>query len=262
MKKPDFSFERQVWKKGFRVIAGVDEVGRGAWAGPIVASAVAFAPQIKNLKFKIENLGVRVDDSKKLSPSQREKADLWIKENCLAFGIGEASSSVINRLGMARATKMAFRRAIAECNRRLDNRWSNVDLEARSSKLDNPSSNFQLQNLASSFNRRPPIDFLLIDAFYIPFVRGLRRKHQKPIINGDQKSFSIAAASIIAKVYRDSLMTKLSRKYTNYSWGSSKGYGTKEHQKAILRYGLTRFHRKKFVESWRGKVAKLSGTER
>lgn len=94
----------------------------------------------------------------------------------------------------------------------------------------------------------PKPDFLLIDAFYIPYVKSLRRKNQKAIIHGDQKVFSIAAASIIAKVYRDKLMRKLAGRYKVYGWDRNKGYGTCEHREAIKKYGLTRFHRKVFCK--------------
>ncbi len=228
MKLPDFSLERRLWRKGFKAVAGVDEVGRGCFAGPVVAAAVAFAP-IKNLKFKIKNYGIRIDDSKKLRPKQREKAEKWIKENALSWGIGEASATLINRIGMARATNAAFRRAIINC------------------KLS--------------------IDYLLIDAFYIPYVNGIQmprknarknhasrdsRARQKAITHGDEKSLSIAAASIIAKVYRDKIMLGLSKqsKYKKYGWGRNKGYGTREHQGAIRKHGLTRYHRKAFVETF------------
>ena len=215
---PNFSFEKAVFRKGFRVIAGVDEVGRGSFAGPVVAGCVAFC-QIPNSKNQISNT-IKINDSKKLNPKQREKANFWIKRNALCYGVGWASVSQINKFGIKKASEIAFRKAIKNCGRR--------------------------------------IDYLLIDAFYIPYVKGLRRGNpacagrQKPIINGDAKSFSIAAASIIAKVYRDKLMGKLAEdpKYKKYLWGKNKGYGTLSHRKAIKKYGLTRFHRKKFVETF------------
>lgn len=216
MKLPDFSEEGQLWKRGFKAVAGVDEVGRGAWVGPVVAGAVAFAPQIKNL-------GMRIDDSKRLKPRERETADEFIRRHALAWGIGEVGPAIINRIGMARATKMAFRKAIKYCAQRLE-----------------------------IGDQR--IDFLLLDAFYIPYVRGLRRKHQKAIVKGDTKVISIAAASIIAKVYRDKLMGGWSKKHPEYKWAKNKGYGTREHQEAILKYGITRLHRKGFVETWFNKL--------
>ncbi len=244
---PDFSFENKAHKKGYGVVAGVDEVGRGSFAGPVVAAAVAFAqinnyqsifskskiervtrvgePQVRDPKLVRRRKGLGVDerqdppqiiinDSKKMNPAQREISSFWIKRNALCYGIGKASVGEINKFGIKKATETAFRRAIKNCNRR--------------------------------------IDYLLIDAFYVPYVRGLRRKNQTPIIKGDTKSLSIAAASIIAKVYRDKLMTNLSKKlkYGKYHWDINKGYGTKIHREAIKKYGSTRLHRKKFVGTW------------
>ena len=223
MNSPNLFFEKRLWKNGFRFIAGADEVGRGSFAGPIVAAAVVFAP-ISNFKFLISNEKGRriiINDSKKLTPKQRQNASKWIKKNALAYGVGSVSAKVINGLGMAKAARMAFRRAISSANRKLNTK-----------------------NLKS-------IEFLLIDAFYVPYVKRLRRKNQLAIINGDEKSIAIAAASIVAKVYRDALMEKIGsgRKYKKYGWIENKGYGTKIHREAILKYGITGYHRKKFVET-------------
>ena len=106
MNLPDFSFEKTVSKKGYRIIAGMDEVGRGCFAGPVVAGAVVFG-----LNDKWEN-PPKINDSKKLTPRQREIADKWIRRNSVTWGIGEASVPEINMLGMTRATSVAFRRAI------------------------------------------------------------------------------------------------------------------------------------------------------
>jgi ribonuclease HII len=210
LRRANFSFERALWKKGLRFVAGVDEVGRGCFAGPILAGCVVLAVGQKIPK------GLKVNDSKKLTVRQKEEADKWIRKNAVSWGIGEVSASIINRVGMAKATKMAFRRAIAKVQRKVS------------------------------------IDFLLIDAFYIPWVKGLRRKNQKAIIDGDEKSLTIAAASIVAKVYRDKLMKVVSQnpKYKNYGWDTNKGYGTKAHQRAILKLGQTSYHRKVFVQTF------------
>lgn len=203
MKIPSFLFEKRAFRRGFRIVAGVDEVGRGSLAGPVVAGCVAFPSG-----FKASFLAsVRINDSKKLTEKQRLKADKWIRKNCLSFGIGEASVSQINRLGIKKASEIAFRKAISKV--------------------------------------KP--NFVLIDAFFIPYVRGLKRKNQLPIINGDEKSISIASASIIAKVYRDRLMVSLGAKHKNYHWDKNKGYGTKRHQRALKKYGSTRLHRKLFI---------------
>jgi ribonuclease HII len=224
---PDFSYEKHEWRRGFTHIAGVDEVGRGCFAGPVVTGCVIFSKDL------VIPTSIIINDSKQVAPKRRENADIWIRENALSWGIGEIGASKINKYGMAKATKMAFRKSISEARKRLGK----------------------------------PIDFLLADAFFVPFVPGLpakRRKNKKgrfykkaggrqmAITKGDTKSFSIAAASIIAKVYRDKLMLKLSKnpKYRKYGWGRNKGYGTKEHQNAIKRYGISRQHRKAFVETF------------
>jgi len=212
MKLPDFSFEKKLWRKGYRVVAGVDEVGRGAFAGPVVAAAVAFAP---NSKQQTLNSKIKINDSKQLNSKRRERAYFWIRKNALCYGIGKASVAQINKFGIKKATEIAFRKAIKSASIRVSG-----------------------------------IQYLLIDAFYIPYVRGLRRKNQLAIINGDEKSVSIAAASIIAKVYRDKLMRVLSRGNKKYHWDKNKGYGTKKHQKAIKKYGATRLHRNLFIRNF------------
>ena len=258
MNLPDFNFEKRLEKKGYKFIAGVDEVGKGCFAGPIVTGCVIFPvgtrvpplgrPKVFPLANKLEapSLGppalrhpliipkeVVINDSKKMRPKQREKADKWIRKNALAWGIGEVGAGTINSQGMAKAARKAFRLSISEARKRLSK----------------------------------PIDYLISDAFFISFVPGLpakRRKNKKgrfyknakgrqlAIINGDEKSLTIAAASIIAKVYRDKLMLNLSKrsKYRKYGWGRNKGYGTLEHRNAINKYGLTRQHRKQFVATW------------
>jgi ribonuclease HII len=236
MQFPNFSYERKLFKNGYKLVAGVDEVGRGCFAGPLITGCVVFPAEFNNTSFK-SSPEVAINDSKKLSPRQREKSAEWIKNNALSWGIGEISTQKINSIGMSKAAKMAFRRAISEARKKL----------------------------------KKPIDYLLADAFFISYVPGLpakRRKDKKgrfykkangrqlAIVNGDEKSFSIAAASIIAKVYRDELMQKLAKtpKYNKYGWGRNKGYGTKEHQKAIKKYGITRLHRKAFVNTWLSKA--------
>jgi ribonuclease HII len=212
---PDFHFETALWNKGIKFVAGCDEVGRGCFAGPVVASIVIFDP---NIQSTVSNFQIKINDSKKLSKIQREKADLWIRSNALAFGIGKASVVKINKFGIVKATQIAMRLAI------------------KKSKIN--------------------IEHLLSDAFYIPYIKGISTKHQTPIIRGDLRSFSIASASIIAKVYRDKLMSDLgsSRNFRQYLWGNNKGYGTLEHRNAILKYGVTKHHRKQFVSTFLSKL--------
>lgn len=215
---PDFSFEKKFWEMGLNVIAGCDEVGRGCFAGPVVAAAVVF--NTHNSLKTIE--APKIDDSKRMTPKQRRIADIWIRNNVLAWGIGITGVSNINRLGIVKAANNAFRRAINSVN---------VSLSTRN---------------------QSPIDRILVDAFYIPRVKGISRGKQTAIVKGDRRSFSIAAASIIAKVYRDKLMTEKSKnpKLQVYGWDKNKGYGTRYHREAILKYGITEYHRKAFISTY------------
>lgn len=210
-KFPDFDYEKELWQKGYKNIAGVDEVGRGSFAGPIVAAAVIWDKETaldQNPKIK-DNIE-QINDSKLLKPRQREKLAGFIKKYAKDWEVAEVPVAVINRLKMGKASQMVFRKAVG------------------------------------GLKFRP--DFLLADAFFVRYLKGLRKAKQKPIIGGDRKSISIAAASILAKVYRDKLMQKLARRHPEYGWGRNKGYGTAEHQKAIREHGLTRLHRKDFVK--------------
>lgn len=102
--RPNFHYESRLWRQGASIVAGADEVGRGAFAGPVVAAVVAFSPNIK--------LAVEINDSKKLSPKKRELANHWIKHHALFWSIGQGSVTEINRFGIVKATHRAFRRAI------------------------------------------------------------------------------------------------------------------------------------------------------
>ena len=180
--------------KNKKLIAGVDEVGRGCLAGPVVSAAVILKKddQIKNLK-----------DSKKLTFEQRIEVSKDIKKNSF-FSIGVASVKEIEKLNILQASLLSMKRA--------------------------------LEQLAV----KP--DLTLIDGNFAP--SGL--KNCKTIINGDEKVKVISAASIIAKVYRDNLMIKLAEKFSNYSWESNFGYGTKAHLEGLKKFGITSHHRKGF----------------
>lgn len=211
MKFPNLRFEKELWRKGIKYVCGLDEVGRGSWAGPVVAAAVIFKPEGETFSVKPEgkvspSRKLRIRDSKQLSADQRGRLDPWIRENCLAFSICETSVKTINREGIAKAAQRAFRKCLKEI--------------------------------------KPQPDFVLVDAFYIKY---LSKKNQKPIIKGDQKSVTIAAASIIAKVYRDNLMVKLHEEDNRYRFDLHNGYGTKIHQEAIREHGLSAHHRIDFV---------------
>lgn len=261
-KLPNFLYEKKLWKQGYKLVAGVDEVGRGCFAGPVIAGCALFSKDIKIPE------GVVINDSKKLRPSQRKKASGWIRKNAITYGIGEVSAGVINKIGMTKATQMAFRRAVNNANRKLEIRDGKLEEEMRSGKRE---LLIQLQNPASHVTHHTSsIQYLLIDYFFAPYVRGLPmarkkarknrklndgRARQKAIVNGDEKSISIAAASIVAKVYRDKHMVSLSKKprYKKYGWEKNRGYGTRQHQEAIKKHGITRYHRKAFVETFLNK---------
>ncbi len=197
MTYPTFQEEQLLWNQGYQHIAGVDEVGRGCFAGPVVTAAVILPQHFTSPK--------PVNDSKKLSAKARTELAEVIKQQAIAFAIAEISVETINEVGIGKATQQAFKKSI------------------------------------DMLSRKP--DHILIDAFYID---ELPKSNQKPIIHGDCLSISIAAASIIAKVYRDELMQKLHKKYEAYDFATNKGYGTKKHRDAIGKYGLCELHRKSF----------------
>lgn len=188
----------------------MDEVGRGSWAGPVVAAAVLFE---KNYCIRDLALPVLIDDSKKLTAKQRNEASEWILENALLVGIGKGSVRKINTRGIVPATNSAFRKAF---------------------KL---VKNSEIKEF-----------LLFIDAFYIPRLPGVKKENQTPLIKGDSIEFTIAAASIVAKVYRDALMAKLGTSFPEYQWPHNKGYGTKAHQEALKKFGPTKHHRTLFIQ--------------
>jgi len=195
-KNPSFKHEKLLWRKNKNLIVGLDEVGRGAFAGPLVAAAVILP---RNFKSK----GIR--DSKLLTPKKRQIFNAHIIENALIYSISEVSIGYINKRGVGEATHKAFR----DCLKKLKGKF----------------------------------DFVLVDGFK---VKDFDKNKQKAIVHGDNISISIAAASIVAKVYRDNLMVKLHKKYPEYNFLCNKGYGTKHHRDALKKYGLCKIHRKSF----------------
>ncbi|HVZ58564.1 MAG TPA: ribonuclease HII [Patescibacteria group bacterium] len=198
---PTFNEEQQCWYKGYKFVAGIDEVGRGAFAGPLVTAAVIFRPRAT---FQDNDLW-RVNDSKLLTPSQREKLAVKIKKEALCFAIAEIPVNYINRYGVGKAAQLGF------------------------------------YQVATTLCHRP--DFCLIDAF---LIKKLKRISQKALIHGDSLSYSIAAASILAKVYRDGLMRDLETQDPRYGFARHKGYGTQLHQQKLQQHGLSIFHRTSF----------------
>lgn len=187
-------YERKYEALGY--VCGIDEVGRGPFAGPVVAGAVILPKDCKILY---------LNDSKKLSEKKREELYDIIMEEAVSVGLGFNSPERIDEINILQATYEAMREAV------------------------------------SKLSVTP--DVLLNDAVTIP---GISIK-QVPIIKGDAKSVSIAAASIVAKVTRDRLMVEYDKVYPEYGFASNKGYGTKEHIEALRKYGKTPIHRDSFI---------------
>jgi ribonuclease HII len=188
-------FEKMYYGRGYQKIAGVDEVGRGPLAGPVVAAAVILPK---------DGIGPQLFDSKQISPKKREELHSTILNEALGVGIGVVGQEEIDRINIFQATLRAMVSAI--------------------------------ENLPF------PPDFLLIDG-----TQGLKFSvPQKSIVKGDRLSNSIAAASIVAKVTRDRMMLECHQKYPQYNFARHKGYGTREHRRAIERFGVCELHRKTF----------------
>ena len=178
-----------------RIIAGVDEVGRGSLIGPVYAAAVILKKNINKKELK---------DSKKLNKNKREVLAKYIKKNS-TWAVGSASLKEVDKINILNASLLAMKRAIKK------------------------------------LKTKPSL--VLVDGNKLPLIENYKLKS---IIKGDQKISEISAASIIAKVSRDRLITNLSKKFKKYSWSKNAGYGTKDHIVAIKKYGVTKFHRKTF----------------
>jgi len=198
MQKPSFAEEKRLEAQGYQFIAGVDEAGRGALAGPVVAAAVILpcridAPWLDQVK-----------DSKQLSPAKRELLFHNIHQIAISIGISLAPPEVIDAQGIIKATRLAMKLAIDQLS--------------------------------------PPPESLLIDYMLLPEVP----LPQKGITNGDKLCFSIACASIMAKVARDHLMIELDRTYPGYGLAQHKGYGTEKHLSCLRQLGPSPIHRQSF----------------
>lgn len=195
---PSFIEEEQLVAKGYRLIAGVDEAGRGALAGPVVAAAVILPNSVDAASLD----GVR--DSKQLSPAKRELLFPHIYEVAVSVGVGMAPHSLVDSQGVVKATRIAMEQAIERLS--------------------------------------PSPESLLIDYMRLPDVK----LPQKGITHGDDLCFSIACASIIAKVARDWVMVEFDRLYPGYGLGQHKGYGTRQHVACLSRLGACPIHRRTF----------------
>jgi ribonuclease HII len=188
--------ERLLWDLGYTRVGGVDEVGLGPLAGPVVAAAVVFPAGCDELP---------VDDSKKLTAAKREALDISIREKAIAFGIGLVEVEELDAMGVHQAGLEAMRRAVVAV--------------------------------------QPGPDYLLVDARTVPDVS----MGQSSYVKADTFVHSVAAASIVAKVYRDKLMTNMEEAYPGYGFGRHMGYGTAAHMEALERLGPCEIHRRSFA---------------
>lgn len=198
LRMPSFAEEKMLEAQGYQHIAGIDEVGRGSLAGPVVAAAVILPGDIDTPWLN------QVKDSKQLSPARRESLFDHIREAAISIGIGVVPHQIIDARGIVKATRLAMKLAV-----------------------DQLSS---------------PAEFLLIDYLRLPEVP----LPQKGITKGDCRCFSIACASIMAKVSRDQMMREFDGTYPGYGLAQHKGYGTKGHLACLRRLGPSPIHRQSF----------------
>ena len=199
---PDFRIEREICRAGFKTIAGLDEAGRGALFGPVVAASVIFPLSV--IQGEVVDWMREVKDSKQLSPTKRNRLAKLIACSAEAVGIGLTSHREIDLKNVHWASLEAMKRAFA------------------------------------SMPQKP--DYLLVDGFKLNDVN----YPQMPVVKGDEKSISIAAASIVAKVVRDGMITLLDPFFHGYALYKNKGYGTREHFEALRKLGPSALHRRSF----------------
>lgn len=193
--KVELDFENE-YKDKYKLICGIDEVGRGPLCGPVVCASV-----IMPLENKIEG----INDSKKLTAKKREFLCEEIKKQAISYSIASLDEKVIDEINILNATK--------KC----------------------------MINALNGLDVKP--DLVLIDAVKLDI-----KEESLSIIKGDAKSYNIACASILAKVYRDKIMDKYHEKYPVYDFINNKGYGTKKHRDALKEFGYTDIHRKSFIK--------------
>ncbi|MFB1049589.1 ribonuclease HII [Paraliobacillus sp. JSM ZJ581] len=190
------TYERKCYAQGKKYVVGIDEVGRGPLAGPVVAAAVILDPK---------SYFPGINDSKKMSRQKRESFYYQIQKEAISYSFGIIDNEIIDQINIYQATIQAMKQAV------------------------------------ETLSIQP--DHLLIDAMDLADLP----YSTDSIIKGDQKSVSIAAASILAKVKRDDMMSKLHNQFPNYKFNQNQGYGTKAHLEALEQYGITPYHRQSFA---------------
>lgn len=226
---PGFLLEKALELEQKGIVFGIDEVGRGCLAGPVVAACVAFDWSKPEVISELNNRVV-IRDSKLMSRVQRVEAAKAIREVAISFGIGEVDSVTIDEINILQATFEAMRRAVGKgiegiggISRGSGGIEGNEGIEVRGEG--------RARYFIDGNQEVPGVDW-----------------EQEAIVDGDAKVFSIAAASIIAKEYRDSLMEVLHETYPQYGFAQHKGYGTKQHYAAIAEHGVIAEHRRSFLK--------------
>ena len=225
MQFPDFKSEVKCFEEGYDFVIGCDEAGRGPVAGPVVAAACVLDKNSIGKNRSKNKWYYRVRDSKTTNHEERKILLPEILEHTLAYGVGEVSHEEIDKINIHQASLLAMRRAVENLL---------LNLEPSNSNL-----------------------FLFVDGrFLLPDKGGWEGFHleQRSVIDGDAKILSISAASIIAKVHRDTIMERLDGKFPGYGFARHKGYNTKEHQKALKKLGTSEVHRKSFLKNFRAVV--------
>ena len=208
--------EEELHAEGYKYIAGVDEVGRGPLAGPVIAAAVV-------LPEDFDVLGI--DDSKKLSEKKRNELFEIITQKAVAIGVGGVDEKTIDEISILQATKLAMKRAVEACEIKLREKLGSGETDS------DPEGHV--------------IDYILFDAMKIEDID----IQQESIVKGDAKVLAIAAASIIAKVTRDLMMVAYDNEYPGYAFAKNKGYGTKEHYEGLHAQGMCPIHRRTFLKN-------------
>lgn len=256
-------FEEEGYARGFKYVAGLDEVGRGPWAGPVVAAAVILPREFlvsgfalgttrsfdglridpeQGRRVKTRNSKLEIKDSKLLTARKREELAPWIKEKAIAWGLGIVGPEEIDRINILNASLLAMAMAFKQIQPLPDCLLIDGPHKIPLEYLRSVQKVQEVQDVQSDLN-----DLNGFERFeQMPFQRAIKK--------GDRLSISIAAASIVAKVARDQMMVEYDRLYPEYGFGRHKGYGSPAHWAALNRYGPSPIHRRSFrpVREWMG----------